>query len=103
MIHLRQFQWSDYSVPEADRLSPADMMTEDEYFDERRTSGSLVIAEFGCGAFYRLVITGPARGQVWFDDRAADGGLTPEAEFRAWYLDWLRPSSVESKHGVDLK
>jgi hypothetical protein len=54
------------------------------------TTSSLVIAEFGCGAFHRLIITGSTRGQVWFDDRAADGGLTPEADFPDWYHDWLR-------------
>ncbi|MEU1591074.1 SMI1/KNR4 family protein [Micromonospora sp. NPDC005710] len=78
-----------YHVPEPGVPGPGDMMTEDEYFDERWTAGSLVIAEFGCGAFHRLIITGPTRGQVWFDDRAADGGLTPEADFPDWYQDWL--------------
>lgn len=67
-------------------------VSNDEYlasFDARRVTGSLVIAEFGSGAFHRLVVTGPARGQVWFDDRAADGGLAPEAGFPAWYQNWL--------------
>lgn len=75
----------DHHPPDPDQPGPPAMMTENEYFDPRWTAGSLVIAEFGCGAFHRLVITGPALGQVWFDDRAADGGLTPEAEFHAWY------------------
>jgi hypothetical protein len=64
-------------------------MSEDEYFDLRWTAGSLIIAEFGCGAFHRLIVSGPARGQVWFDDCANDAGLTPGAEFEPWYLDWL--------------
>lgn len=41
--------------------------------------------------------TGPmgtsARGQVWFDDRAAGGGLTAEADFYLWYNDWIRISN----------
>lgn len=65
-------------------------ISEDDYYDSRWTTGSLVIAEFGCGAFHRLIITGHARGQVWFDDRASDGGLTPEAaDFHSWYRDWF--------------
>jgi hypothetical protein len=66
------------------------MLTEEEYFGDRWTAGSMVITEYGCSAFHRLVITGPARGQLWFDDRAADGGLSPDAtNFDRWYHDWL--------------
>ena len=79
----------DFHVPQPEVPKPVGMMTEDEYFDDRWISGSLIIAEFGCGAFHRLVVTGPSRGQVWFDDRAADGGLTPEADFASWYDSWL--------------
>jgi SMI1 / KNR4 family (SUKH-1) len=78
---------SDRPVPAAGTLS------EDDYFDPRWTAGSMVIAHHGCGAFYRLVLTGPARGQIWFDDRAADGGLRPDTpDFAHWYLDWLNQS-----------
>lgn len=83
--------------PHTQRWSPwesrdPNAVSNDEYlasFDARWVTGSLVIAEFGSGAFHRLVVTGPARGQVWFDDRAADGGLAPEADFPAWYQNWL--------------
>ncbi|NUT01948.1 MAG: SMI1/KNR4 family protein, partial [Hamadaea sp.] len=50
-----------YYVPPPDRPAPVGRMTEAEYFDPRWTSGSLIIAEYGCGSFHRLVITGPAR------------------------------------------
>ncbi len=86
--HTKPWNPDNY-VPDADRPGPPGVMTEDEYFDERWTTGSLVIAEIGCGAFHRLVITGEARGQVWFDDRAADSGLAPEADFHDWYQDWI--------------
>jgi ABC-type Na+ transport system ATPase subunit NatA len=39
-----------------------------------------VLPEFGRGAYFRLVVTGPARGQVWFDDLASDQGITPDPE-----------------------
>jgi hypothetical protein len=65
-------------------------MEDDEYFDPQWVTGSLVLAHFGCGAFYRLVVTGAARGQVWFDDRASDAGLAPDAtDFGEWYLRWF--------------
>jgi hypothetical protein len=68
----------------------AGALTEEEYFDRRWTGGSMVLAHYGCGAFYRLVLTGPARGQIWFDDRVADGGLRPDApDFAHCYHDWL--------------
>lgn len=45
----------------------------------------MIIDEYGCAAFHRLIVTGEARGQVWFDDRASDGALTPGPTFAAWY------------------
>lgn len=51
-------------------------------------SGTLVIAEAGCGMFARLVVTGKSAGQVWFDDPDW-GGLAPGPDFRTWYTDWL--------------
>ncbi len=89
----------DHHVPAPGRPGPANSMTEDEYFDDRWTTGSLVIAEFGCGAFHRLVVTGPARGEVWFDDRGSDGGLTPEADFRTWYDTWLHHEQEAARPG----
>ncbi|MFE0462141.1 SMI1/KNR4 family protein [Kitasatospora sp. NPDC058965] len=51
-------------------------------------TGSLVIGESGCGQFSRLVVTGPAAGQVWLDDQVW-GGLRPGPDFADWYLGWL--------------
>lgn len=62
---------------------------EHEYGHERWSTGSLIVAEFGCGGFFRLVVSGPARGQIWFDDRASDAGLKPVGEFSRWYEEWL--------------
>lgn len=95
--------WPGYlstPFPHTGRWNPVDAMSEAEYFDARWTTGSLVIAEFGCGAFHRLVVTGPARGQVWFDDRGADNGLTPGADFRTWYQTWLDQQSRNAQPDV---
>jgi hypothetical protein len=81
--------WNRDTYPPGHDRPHVDALSEDEYFDARWTNGTLVIAEFGSGAFHRLVTAGPARGQVWLDDRAADGGLVPEADFYTWYSDWL--------------
>jgi hypothetical protein len=51
-------------------------------------TGTLVVADAGCGVYARLVVTGPGAGQVWLDDPDW-GGLTPGPDFRTWYLTWL--------------
>ncbi|HEY3608838.1 MAG TPA: SMI1/KNR4 family protein [Pseudonocardiaceae bacterium] len=76
--------------PNASGPDSAEWMNDDEYFDPKWDAGSLIIVHFGCGAFFRLVVTGSARGQVWFDDRESDGGLMPAArDFFEWYQAWL--------------
>ncbi|MCO1656814.1 SMI1/KNR4 family protein [Pseudonocardia humida] len=77
------------SFPHTEAWNPAGTMSEQEYSADGRTTGSLVVCHFGCGALYRLVVTGPARGQVWFDDRCSAAGLTPGPGFDRWYGDWL--------------
>jgi hypothetical protein len=63
---------------------------DDRYFDQRWITGSLMLCHQGCGAYYRLVVTGPERGRMWFDDRVSDGGISPcGLGFREWYLNWL--------------
>jgi hypothetical protein len=59
-------------------------------YDPCWLAGTIALDEFGCGAFHRLVVTGPARGQVWFDDLASDAGLSPGPDFQDWYLAWLQ-------------
>jgi hypothetical protein len=65
------------------------LMDDDEYFDPMWSAGSLVVGEYGSGAFFRLIVTGSNSGQVWFDDRSADGGLVPGPDFHDWYSEWL--------------
>lgn len=82
-VHTTAFQpWPDVK-PCGQHPVPEDS------FDPCWLAGTLILAEFGCGANYRLVVTGPARGQVRFDDLANDQGLTPGPDFRDWYLAWL--------------
>jgi len=49
-----------------------------EYFGKRHIQGSMRIVNYGCEGYYLLVVTGPERGNMWFDDRACHGtGITP--------------------------
>lgn len=60
------------------------------YFGNYWTQGAMVICHFGCGAYFLLVVSGPERGQIWFDDRASDCGLSPwGCDFLTWYESWL--------------
>ncbi|MGN9787026.1 SMI1/KNR4 family protein [Nonomuraea sp. ZG12] len=61
----------------------------EDYEESRWITGSLVLAEFGCGAFHRLVVNGPVAGEVWFDDQGSDGGVVRERNFYEWYMAWL--------------
>lgn len=58
--------------------------------------GALWICHHGAGLRTLLVVTGPERGNVWFDGRANHRGITPHVDasgthrsFGAWYIDWL--------------
>jgi hypothetical protein len=61
----------------------------DDYASPWHAAGALPIGTLGCTMDMILVITGPARGQVWMDDRGADGGLIPDSDFQTWYRGWL--------------
>ncbi|MFH8291167.1 SMI1/KNR4 family protein [Streptomyces sp. NPDC018059] len=61
------------------------------------TEGTLCVGEQGCGYSTLLALTGPERGTVWHDARAAAEGVVPvqfvgkpgRVTFAAWYLRWL--------------
>ncbi|MFG2692417.1 SMI1/KNR4 family protein [Kitasatospora sp. NPDC048407] len=64
--------------------------------EDARTTGAVFLLEHGCGFSTLLVVTGPMRGRMWWDGRAACDRLSPllnddheAATFEEWYLDWL--------------
>ena len=64
--------------------------------DPRSTTGAVGLCHEGCGYLYWLVVSGPHRGEIWFDGRAADDPVRPLRDeagqpvgFAAWYLRWL--------------
>ncbi|MET8539646.1 SMI1/KNR4 family protein [Kitasatospora sp. NPDC004799] len=67
-------------------VGPDDL--EDDYDEDGIVPGSMIISDMGCGAFVRLVVTGAASGQVWFDTLGIDDRLTPGPAFGDWYRTW---------------
>jgi hypothetical protein len=56
----------------------------------KETTGSLALCHEGCGYLHLLIVSGPARGQMWLDATASDGGYVPlEVGFLEWYERWL--------------
>lgn len=56
-------------------------------------NGALPIAHLGCAIRLWLVVTGPERGHVWYDDRANLEGLKPLRTSdgrRLSFLEWCR-------------
>ncbi|MBG6136488.1 SMI1/KNR4 family protein [Longispora fulva] len=58
--------------------------------------GLLYLSHLGCALREALVISGPARGTMWADDTADDGGFRPLLDedgtpltFARWYQRWL--------------
>jgi hypothetical protein len=72
--------------------------------DDRRylyqTAGTLALCHEGCGYLHFLVVTGPARGQMWLDGRCSDQGFSPMGvSFLDWYERWL-DSTLAGGNGV---
>jgi hypothetical protein len=75
---------------EDDNTSPPPLPAGADLYD-----GCLELAEFGCGYFYLLIVTGPARGQVWADYTEGDGSIAPDAPgVRAWFERWTAGEMV---------
>ncbi|MEU8265373.1 SMI1/KNR4 family protein [Micromonospora sp. NPDC048999] len=65
-------------------------------FSPEHSTGLLYLCHLGCAYREALVVSGPARGQMWADDTASDGGFRPLHEpdgsptgFTRWYRRWL--------------
>jgi hypothetical protein len=95
----------------ASRLAPPDEFDSDEhenawndaldteYYARSLLDGGFWICHHGCALRTVLVVTGPERGNVWFDGRADNSGIVPHTDahgrhlsFGDWDLDWLAGS-----------
>lgn len=85
----------------------------DEGLSPAFVAGSLVIAHGkprgGVAQCYRLVLAGPERGRVWWDDRTRIGAMgpcesaswnLPQAGFREWMLRWLQDCRIAQQFGL---
>lgn len=68
----------------------------EKYFSDDVMQGAMPICTQGCAMNYWLVVSGPGKGQMWFDDRTVGEGVTlveddmgQPVSFGQWYLDWL--------------
>lgn len=69
----------------------------------REVQGTIRLSHGGCGYYDFLVVSGPARGEVWHDARVSDGGLrrpqNPDGSgqsFFDWYESWLDQSLAKT-------
>jgi hypothetical protein len=103
--------------PVADDFASAAKFTEaeDAYWQQRdtvmfaaeHTIGLLYLCHLGCAIREVLVVSGPARGQMWVDDTASDGGFEPLLEengdrlgFAGWYRRWLQQTETQLHGGA---
>jgi len=77
---------------------------QDEYWSCRHVAGAIPICDHGCNLRECLVITGPERGHIWFDDRADWQGLYPHdtagrdrLTFIQWYRLWLDDCLIKAR------
>ncbi|MFE0422359.1 SMI1/KNR4 family protein [Streptomyces sp. NPDC058953] len=62
-----------------------------EVFERRKKAGAVVILDGGCGFSTLLAVTGPLRGTMWFDDRAATDLILPlkAGDRVGTFAEWL--------------
>ncbi|MEO3777196.1 SMI1/KNR4 family protein [Micromonospora sp. B11E3] len=65
-------------------------------YDPAHSVGLLYLCHLGCALREALVVSGPARGAMWADDTAEEGGFRPLLDddgtplgFARWYRRWL--------------
>ena len=68
----------------------------DRYLDAFDRAGALYLTDAGCNTHGLLIVSGPSRGQVWYEDVASGVGYLPELTelgarhtFASWYEAWL--------------
>ncbi|MER7129893.1 SMI1/KNR4 family protein [Streptosporangium saharense] len=89
-------------------------VAEDAYWEQhdaivhhsQHSIGLLYLCHLGCALWEALVVSGPARGQMWADNTADDDGFRPLFDdgkplgFTRWYRRWLDAAEDRISHGV---
>jgi hypothetical protein len=66
------------------------------YYGYEVLAGAVPIATQGCAMDYWMVVSGPRKGEIWFDKRTDGAGVEPvcgvdgrHMSFGTWYETWL--------------
>lgn len=83
--------WNNAALLQEERGYP-----DEEYYVYEQIAGALEIATDGCALYHLLVVSGPGRGQIWYDKRTEGKGIEPVRNssgqimhFAEWYMAWL--------------
>ncbi|MEV7548680.1 SMI1/KNR4 family protein [Amycolatopsis sp. NPDC089917] len=89
-------RYKDHDTLHVPFPAPDSTPVTEEALDDEWVPGAVFLRDDGCGYHTLLVVSGPMRGTMWFDGRAASDRLHPlpnderrAATFAEWYLDWL--------------
>ena len=63
-------------------------------------TGSLIVVEYGCCAFYRIVLTGKATRQSGTTTCPTITGSTQGPDFHEWYMSWLETNYDRFVKGI---
>ncbi|MGW3285991.1 SMI1/KNR4 family protein [Streptomyces sp. NPDC001002] len=94
---------ADFADEDAYRAACRAWVEEDEALFEWSTAGAVNLSHEGCGYCHWLVLSGPERGRMWFDERPGDGTFHPlgapqtQVDFAEWYLDWVEKSEAVAR------
>lgn len=63
----------------------------DEYQNTSMLKGSLIVCEYGCGDFFRLIVTGERAGEIWVDSGVMNdtGFYSLNVDILTFYENWL--------------
>ena len=77
---------------------------QDVYWSPQHVNGALPICHHGCNLRECLIVSGPEKGNMWFDDRADWQGLHPDKKndrnrltFLEWYKLWIEERLLKLK------
>lgn len=94
-LHDDELQRLAGDFPHTDEWKPDDT-SEGDWDLYYAMPGYLRIGEIGCACWWTLIVSGPARGQVWEDGVGGGQSLRPVVDsvgkrmnFRDWWLGWL--------------
>jgi len=98
LLSLHQTIWNNLEgqPPEDCEDDDAQDAFDAHYFHTSLVNGAFPICHIGCALREWLVISGPERGNVWYDARPDLAGIHPlkdasgnRLSFLAWYRQWL--------------